>query len=114
MVRYVYEWDYGNREIKMAQGLQCWDATGTLTVDLNDYNMRFMGTVSLAVSAGITTWSIPFPSMRPNGWLAVLRTNMPWNDYYCIPGTDSFTVQYLPTSGTYPTTLYFDVYKFDV
>jgi hypothetical protein len=62
---------------KMAQGLQCWDATGTLTVDLNDYNMRFMGTVSLAVSAGITTWSIPFPSMRPNGWLAVLRTNMP-------------------------------------
>lgn len=31
----------------MAQGLQCWDASGRLIVDIGDYNMRYMGSVNL-------------------------------------------------------------------
>lgn len=98
----------------MAQGLECWNAQGVQVVELGDYNIRYMGAVSLNVSAGTTTsWNVGFNGMRTNGWLAILRTTQWWNDYYCIPGNDSFTVQYLPTSGVYSTTLTFDVYKYD-
>ena len=98
----------------MAQGLECWNAQGVQVVELGDYNIRYMGAVSLNVSAGSTTaWTVPFANMRPNGWLAILRTTQWWNNYYCIPGTDGFTVQYLPTRGTYSGTLVFDVYKYE-
>lgn len=98
----------------MAQGIQCWDQYGRLVTDLGDYNMRYMGSVSLSIGANQTAWSVGFAGMRPNGWLAVMRTSQYWNEFYCIPGTNAFTVQYLPTSGTYPTTITFDVYKYDV
>lgn len=99
----------------MSQGLQCWDGNGTLVVDLGDYNMRYMGAVNLSVSAGTTTsWNVSFPGMKPNGWLAIMRTTQWWNDFYCIPGTNSFIVQYLPTRGIYSQTITFDVYSFDV
>lgn len=99
----------------MAQGLQCWDASGRLIVDIGDYNMRYMGSVNLNVSAGSTTsWSVAWSGMRPTGWLAVMRVNQFWNEFYCIPGTNAFTVQYLPISGVYAQTLTFDIYKYDV
>jgi len=98
----------------MAQGLQCWDAAGRLVVDLGDYNMRYMGSVNLSIAAGQTAWSVAFSGMKSTGWLAVLRTNQYWNNFYCITGNNAFTVQYLPTTGTYAQTLTFDVYKYDV
>jgi len=98
----------------MAQGLQCWNAAGVLVVDLGDYNMRYMGSVNLSVAAGSTTaWNVAYTGMRPTGWLAVMRTNQFWNEFYCIPGTNSFSVQYLPVSGVAAQTLTFDIYKFE-
>jgi len=98
----------------MAQGLQCWNAAGQLIVDLGDYNMRYMGSVNLSITAGQTAWSVAFSGMRSTGWLAILRTNQYWNNFSCITGNNAFTVQYLPTTGTYAQTLTFDVYKYDV
>jgi len=98
----------------MAQGLQCWNASGVLVVDLGDYNMRYMGSVNLTIAAGTNAWSVAYAGMKSTGWLAVMRTSQYWNDFYCIPGNNAFTVQYLPTGGTYAQTLTFDVYKYDV
>lgn len=96
-------------------GLQCWDASGTLIVDLGDYNMRYMGTVGLSIAAGTTTaWPVAFGGMRPTGWLAVKQDGNGSTDFYCIPGNDAFTVQYLAVRGVTAQTIYFDVYKYDV
>lgn len=97
----------------MAQGLQCWDSSGRLVVDLGDYNMRFMGTASLAISAGTTnTWNVAFSGMKPVGWLAIARTNTFWTEFYCVCGTNSFSVRYTPTGGVFAQTLTFDIYSF--
>jgi len=98
----------------MSQGLQCWDEYGRLIVDVGDYNMRYIGTVNLNVGPGANAWSVSVQGMRQNGWLAILRTSLYWNDYYCIPGNNAFTVQYLPVSSPYTATLTFDIYKYDV
>ncbi|NIG74189.1 hypothetical protein F3J34_11330 [Klebsiella sp. Ap-873] len=95
----------------MAQGIQCWDAAGRLIVDLGDYNMKFMGTASITVNAGTNGWTIPFAGMQPTGWLCALRTQDYTTDFYAIPGTNQFTVRYLPVGGAGQQTIYFDVYK---
>ncbi|MDF2784223.1 MAG: hypothetical protein K0S95_758 [Pantoea eucrina] len=95
----------------MAQGLQCWDEHARLVVDIGDYNMRFMGTASLRITSG-TSWSVGFSGMRPTGWMAVQQYSEYYNSFYCIPGTNAFTVQLLPTDGVSPRTIYFDVYSY--
>ncbi|EFW7444375.1 hypothetical protein ABL325_003284 [Escherichia coli] len=98
----------------MAQGLQCWDASGRLVVDLGDYNMRYMGTASLSIAAGnTTTWSVAFNGMRPTGWLAIARNSQYWTNFYCIPGTNSFSVRHIPTGYVMAQTLTFDIYAFE-
>lgn len=97
----------------MAQGLQCWDAGGTMVVDIGDYNMRYMGSVGLNIAAGTNSWNVGFGGMRTTGWLAILRTTQYYNEFYCIPNNDSFTVQYLPSSGVYAQSLTFDVYSYN-
>lgn len=97
----------------MTQGLQCWNAAGVLVVDIGDYNMRYMGTRTLNVTPSTTSWNITFPGMQTTGWLAVQRLDLTQtNGFYCIPGNGSFSVQYLPTSGTYAQTITFDIYKY--
>ncbi|MEG5874664.1 hypothetical protein [Enterobacter ludwigii] len=97
----------------MAQGLQCWDASGRLVVDLGDYNMRFMGTASLAIAAGTTNvWTVNFTGVRPSGWLIIPVTN-DFSQFYCVPQTNSFSVRYTPTGGIYAQTLSFELYAFE-
>lgn len=36
----------------MAFGLQCWDASGKLVVDLSDYNCRYIGTYDITIPRG--------------------------------------------------------------
>ena len=98
----------------MAQGLQCWDGGGTMVVDLGDYNMRYMGSTSLHVNAGNTTsWNVGWGGMRTTGWLVIMRITQYYNEFYCIPNNDSFTVQYLPSSGVYAQDLTFDIYSYN-
>ncbi|EMN5860210.1 hypothetical protein RJ495_005105 [Pluralibacter gergoviae] len=98
----------------MAQGLQAWNAQGQIVVDLGDYNMRYVGSTQLYIGQGQGgPWNIGWGGVRPNGWLAIMRTDGYFNDFYAIPGNDSFTVQYLPSGGTYEQTLTFDIYRYD-
>ncbi|EFL9656579.1 hypothetical protein IGU62_001769 [Escherichia coli] len=97
----------------MAQGLQCWDASGRLVVDLGDYNMRFMGTASLAIAAGTTNvWTVNFTGVRPTGWLIIPVSNS-FSEFYCVPQTNSFSVRYTPTGGISARTLSFELYAFE-
>ena len=97
----------------MAQGLQCWDASGRLVVDLGDYNMRFMGAASLAIAAGTTNvWTVNFTGVRPTGWLIIPVTNN-FSEFYCVPQTNSFSVRYTPTGGISARTLSFELYAFE-
>lgn len=97
----------------MAQGLQCWDASGRLVVDLGDYNIRFMGTASLSITAGTTNvWTVNFTGVRPTGWLIIPVTNN-FSEFYCVPQTNSFSVRYTPTGGISARTLSFELYAFE-
>ncbi|WP_419058937.1 hypothetical protein [Kluyvera georgiana] len=92
-------------------GLQAWNANGVIVADLGDYNMRYMGSTSINVAAGQTAWTVGWGGMSQTGWIVVLNTSQYWNNYYAIPDNGFFTVRYLPTSGTYADTLYFEIYK---
>lgn len=97
----------------MAQGLQCWDSSGRLVVDLGDYNMRFMGTASLSIAAGTTNvWTVNFNGCRTVGWLIVPLTT-PFSEFYCVPQNNSFSVRYTPTGGIQAQTLNFELYAFE-
>ena len=100
-------------------GLQAWDAGGNIIVDLGDYNMRYMGSVASSVAAGSTnSWSVGFSGMRTTGWIVVPQdqTSTGFNDttVYCIPGSNAFTVVFLPVAAHRAYTFTFDVYKWDV
>lgn len=109
----VFVWVFG-KGILMAQGLQCWDGSGRIVVDLGDYNMRYMGSTTLSIAAGQTSWTIGWAGMRTTGWLPVLASTQFYNEFYCIPQNGSFAVQYLPTGGSYAQTLTFEIYKYEV
>lgn len=95
----------------MSQGLQCWNSAGTLIVDLGDYNIRYMGSVNLAVTQGGTQWTVPFSGFRTSGWIAIPNSGEHY--FYAIPGTNQFTVRYLPVGGAAAATVTWLVYKWD-
>ena len=100
-------------------GLQCWDGSGNLSVDLGDYNMRYVGSVASPIGAGTTTsWAVAWSGMQPTGWLVVPQdyygTGYDQLIVYCIPGTNAFTVNFLPVGGHTAYNFTFDVYKWSV
>lgn len=56
----------------MPAGLQCWDETGKLIVDIGDYNTRYLGRVSGYIPANTPSYSIPFPAATVNGCFAII------------------------------------------
>lgn len=56
----------------MAGGLQCWDATGKLIVDIGDYNTRYLGrtTVTMATNTNQVTGS--FGGLTTSGSFVVV------------------------------------------
>ncbi|KLE44082.1 hypothetical protein YA12_19385 [Klebsiella aerogenes] len=97
----------------MAQGLQCWDASGRLVVDIGDYNMRYMGTYSISSQGGVDNFNINVPGMHHNGWVAFPVNKYNMNEWYCDCQEGFFTAKYLPTGGIYGT-YQFVVYKWEV
>lgn len=53
-------------------GLQCWDASGKLIVDIGDYNCRYLGsaTINIAANTPVTTGS--FGGLTENGSFGVV------------------------------------------
>lgn len=96
----------------MAQGLQCWNGSGVLVVDLTDYNIRYMGTYNINVSSSTATYTVSVPNMKTKGWFVhYAPASDNFNDWSAFCNNESFTAIYLP--GNFPPagTVAFNVYK---
>ena len=89
----------------MAQGLQCWNGSGVLVVDLTDYNIRYMGPYNINVVSSTATYTVSVPKMKTTGWFV-----------HYAPASDNFNewsafCNNLP--GNFPPagTISFNVYK---
>lgn len=56
----------------MPAGLQCWDASGKLIVDIGDYNSRFLGETTVAISNNAASVSKAYPGLTQNGSFGVV------------------------------------------
>ncbi|KMV71934.1 hypothetical protein WB66_05390 [bacteria symbiont BFo1 of Frankliniella occidentalis] len=56
----------------MAAGLQCWDASGKLIVDIGDYNSRFLGETTVAIGNNAASVSKAFSGLTQNGSFGVV------------------------------------------
>lgn len=96
----------------MAQGLQCWNASNQLVVDLGDYNIRYVGTYTIAVNSSTATYTVAVSGMATTGWFVhYAPASDTFSEWSCFCNAGSFTAIYLP--GQYPTAgnYTFNVYK---
>lgn len=56
----------------MPAGLQCWDATGKLIVDIGDYNSRYLGSVNVAFPANTLVITFSYSGLKANGSFGVV------------------------------------------
>ncbi|QPJ98886.1 hypothetical protein [Enterobacter roggenkampii] len=99
----------------MAQGLQCWDSSGRLVVDLTDYSIRYMGSMSISFSAGETQKNFSFPGLTQDGsFVTIVSASLSGytNEYYCRSYNGGFTAYRLPTSGGPAITFNIEAYNF--
>jgi len=54
----------------MPCGLQCWDATGKLVVDIGDYNTRYLGRTSVTIPANVNVIAGSFGGITTAGSFA--------------------------------------------
>lgn len=98
----------------MAQGLQCWDASGNLIVDLGDYNIRFVENKSVTCSGSAISWTFPYSGMTENEWLVVTPYDNTGviSSYVCIPYNGGFYIRYLWTTHSSSDTFTVGIYRF--
>lgn len=97
----------------MSQGLQCWDASGRLVVDLTDYSIRYIGRLTVSFTAGETSKNVPFTGATQDGTvIAIVSTWVGVNEYYCRAYDGGFTIYYLPVNGSNAVSLNLEVYNF--
>lgn len=56
----------------MAGGLQCWDATGKLIVDIGDYNTRYLGRTTVTMTANTNQVAGSFGGLTTSGSFVVV------------------------------------------
>ncbi|MGK6325776.1 hypothetical protein ACMGEE_01565 [Erwinia sp. DT-104] len=56
----------------MPAGMQCWDETGKLIVDIGDYNCRFIGVVNVSCPANISEVTVSYAGITANGSFGVV------------------------------------------
>lgn len=56
----------------MPAGLQCWDATGKLIVDIGDYNCRFLGAINVSYPANTAVVTTGYSGLKANGSFGVV------------------------------------------
>lgn len=97
----------------MPQGLQCWDASGNVVVDLSDFAVRYMGSASVSFAAGEASKNVSFPDATQDGsFITIVSTVFTANEYYCRAYNGGFTAYYLPTGGSPAITLSVEIYNF--
>lgn len=63
---------FGNRGVKMPAGMQCWDETGKLIVDIGDYNCRFIGSLNVPFPANTYEVTAGYAGITANGSFGVV------------------------------------------
>ncbi|CUW22514.1 Uncharacterised protein [Serratia grimesii] len=56
----------------MTGGIQCWDASGKLIVDLGDYNTRYIGRMQISMPAQSFQTTAPYPGSIESGSFGVI------------------------------------------
>lgn len=56
----------------MPCGMQCWDASGKLVVDIGDYNTRYLGRTSVTIPANTNVASGSFSGLTAAGSFAAV------------------------------------------
>lgn len=100
----------------MAQGLQCWDAQGRVAVDLTDYNLRYMGGLSVVFRRNESAKNVTFPGATQRGTVVIITSSSMKNpnEFSCRAYDGGFTVHYLPASnGWADTTLAVEVFNYE-
>lgn len=97
----------------MSSGLQCWDSSGRLIVDLGDYFIRYVGTQSITCGSGATSWSFPYSGMTTSGWIVTIVSTAYWQDYAVKCYDGGFRVFYLPTAHGFSDTLSVEIYRYE-
>ncbi|HFT3200958.1 hypothetical protein QM142_19135 [Klebsiella pneumoniae] len=97
----------------MPQGLQCWDSSGRIAVDLTDYAIRYIGSTSVTFAAGETVKDVYFSGVTQDGsFITIVTAGVTANEYYCRAFNGGFTAFYLPITGSPAFTFTVEVYNF--
>lgn len=98
----------------MAQGLQCWNASGTLIVDLQDYNLRYVGSQTQTLNTGVSQWNFAYSGMTADGWIVYPQVGNLWQVFAVRCYDGGYRVSHLP-SGTLLTTrsITFDIWRYE-
>lgn len=102
----------------MAAGLQCWDASGNLVVDLGDYSTRFIGRYNVNFPRSVDRVQLNVPGVTDsNSFASVMGANLGSTyvtDYAPVCRSGGIDIIYVP--GRNPSvdlTLYVEVYMFN-
>lgn len=56
----------------MPAGLQCWDASGKLVVDIGDYNTRYLGRITVTMPANTSVLTGAYSGLTSSGSFVVV------------------------------------------
>ena len=103
----------------MSQGIQCWDASGNLVIDIGSYSCRYIGTYSVAMAAGVSLVSQSISGLVGDNSFAAVVASSYTSSYvdgawYAKTKDGGFDIFYLPSTSGMSTavTLTVDVYAF--
>ncbi|ELY3545781.1 hypothetical protein SMX40_003378 [Cronobacter turicensis] len=93
-------------------GLQCWDASGRLVVDLGDYMVRHRGRITVKAPGGVNQFDVAIPGATASGSFAAITTTLMQTRIWgtsCYDG--GVTVFFVPGT-SFADTLTIDLYDF--
>lgn len=102
----------------MPAGLQAWDASGNLVVDLGDFNTRFVTRQNVSFPTNTRAVSFNVAGLTgTNSFAVIMGGSVPsggFGYYTAVTKNGGVDVLYLPTSNPpYAQTLYVEVYMFN-
>lgn len=97
----------------MAQGIQCWNAQGTLLVDLGDYNMRYVGSQTVSLPSGATQWNFTYTGMTSSGWIVYIQDTASFPQYVCRCYDGGYRIAFAPTSAPATKTVTVDIWRYE-
>lgn len=95
----------------MAQGLQCWNGSGTLIVDLQDYNLRYVGSQTQSLG-GTWQWNIAYAGMTASGWIVHPQVGYTFQNYVVRCYDGGYIISYAPNTTPPTRSITFDIWKY--